>query len=907
MASEATLDRLLAEFDSPPESTKAVVALLEENATPAFIARYRRYQVGNLGEERLQAMADRLYTLTEIEQRRAAILQQAEERSRRTPELEATLATSVDQDLLDDLYQSMRPRRRGVAMQMEEKGLMPLAMAIQHRQLGDQSLQEVANQYIAADKGLPAPESVLEGALLILADRIAHDPDTRSRFRDELRRGVLRARAVSPDQSSAERYKDLFAFAEPIGRIPVGRMLALRRAEREGILVLELTLPEGRHRELLRELHASDLAADSPLLEFYHIVFDQAAQQLQEACGKDVRRRLKEKADREAVRTYGHNLRSQLLAPPLGHKKVLSLRTSSRAVWAVLLAEDGSVAQHKTLPTETDEQKQGALAWLVELIRTEQPAAVAVPHGRRQAGSERVVAELRKALGETPLPMLVPVDEAASTIFATSSAGKKAIVGVEVGVRTAISIGRRLQDPLLELARMDVRTLGLGQTLDDVHQGMLQRELFAVTSSCIAQVGCDLNTVDQDLLELVPGLSTDQARAIVEHRRRIGGFQNRAALAEVAGLDASTVRNVAGFLRIVGGTEPLDATPIHPEDYAIVMAVAQKKGVAPLELPAHNLRETPFDEFVTPECTRARVIAVLQQLQHSREDTRGELTATTNEGVNTIADLHTDQELHGRIANLTEFGAFVDLGIGQDGLIHISQIPGHRVRDPQQMLRVGEVVTVWVLHVDKEHQKISLSMHQPRHLQEGRLPTLGERMDQQQGRRPRRPQQAEAAPQSGSRFQGAGRTGERRGPPEPGQEGGERRRFGGRGGPRGAPGDRDRGERVGGDRGDHGFGDRGDRGPRDRGDRGPREQRVYTVEPAKEVVETRTHKGEFTSLANLRALLSGKGAAQAPSPSTKESSTKESGTKEPSAPLPSAPAPSAPAPAGAPEHRGDGT
>lgn len=859
MASPATLDRLCAEFDSPPDHITAAAALLEEGATPAFLARYRRYAVGSLPEERLHVIADRLHTLNELEQRKQSILQQAEERGKRTPELEAILADSVDQDVIDDLYQSMRPRRRGIAMQMEEKGLLPLAMALQHRQLGEQSLQDLANTYVSADKGLPTPEAVLEGALLILSDRIVHDPTTRARFRSELKGGILRARAVNPDapgKESAARYKDLFDFAEPIGRIPAGRMLALRRAEREGMLTLELTLPEGRHRELLRELHGKDLTPDSTLYEFYNLVFDHAAQQLQEWCGKDVRRRLKEKADREAVRTYARNLRSQLLAPPLGHKKVLALRTSSKVVWAVLLGEDGSVAQHKTLPTENDEQKQGALTWLCELIRTEQPAAIALPHGRRQAGGERLVADLRQALGETPLPMVVPVDEAASTIFATSTAGKKAIPGVEVGLRTAISLGRRLQDPLLELARMDMRTLGLGQTLDDVHQGMLQRELGDVASSCLAQVGCDLNTVGQDLLEQLPGLDADKARAILDHRRKIGGFPNRAALLEVEGLGATIVRNIAGFLRVVGGSEPLDATAVHPEDYALVHAVAAKKGVAPIELLGQNLRDVPVDEFTSPEVPRSRVIGVLQLLQRGKEDSRGELVATNNVGVNTLADLHTDRELRGRIASLTEFGAFVDLGIGQDGLVHISQIPGQRLRDPQQMLRVGEVVTVWVLNVDQQNHKIGLSMHKPRHLQEGRLPTLGERMDQQQGRRQGRPERQERSggphghgpgPRHGTgRFAGAGRVGERRPPGEPGKD--DDRRRGGRG-PRG-PGDGD----------DRGYADRGPRG------RGPREQRIYTVEPAREVAETRTHKGEFTSLANLRALLGGKKPAEAPPP-----------------------------------------
>lgn len=853
MASNATLERLLAEFDSPPEVVTSVVSLLEEGATPAYIARYRRWSVGNVGEDRVEALAERLHALTELEQRRAAILQQAEERGRRTPELEATVGGSVDQDLIDDFYQSMRPRRRGVAMQMEEKGLMPLAMAIQHRQLGEQTLQEVASQYLAADKGLATPESVLEGALLILADRIAHDPVTRARFRDELRRGILRARAVNPDraasgdQATDARYKEFFDFAEPIGRIPAGRMLALRRAEREGILHLELTLPEGRHRELLREMHASDLPPESPLAEFYNLVFDHAAAQLQEYCGKDVRRRLKEKADREAVRTYARNLRSHLLAPPLGHKKVLGIRTSSKNAWAVMVAEDGSVATYKTLPTETDEQKQGSLQFLVELIRTEHPAAIAVPHGRRQASSERLVAALRQALGETPMPMLVPVDEAASAIFATGTAGKKAIPGVEVGVRAAISLCRRLQDPLQELARMDVRTLGLGQTLDDVHQGMLQRELEHVTASCLAAVGIDLNTVTKDVLEQLPGLTPEIAQAILEHRRKVGGFPTRRALLDVPGMTPAVFRNLAGFVRIVGGGEPLDATPIHPEDQAIVEAVAHKRGVPPIELVGQNLRDVAVDELVGEGVPRQRVIGVLQQLGRANIDPRGELTATSNEGVHSLADLRSDLELRGRIASLTEFGAFVDLGIGQDGLVHISQIPPHRLRDPAQMLRVGEVVQVWVLHVDTQNQKIALSMHKPRHLQEGRLPTLGERMEQQQGRRPRRHAPHGGDSQHPGGFAGR-RGGERRGPAEPGA--GDRRRHAGRGGPRD-------------DRQEGGFGRRFDRG--DRG-HGSREQRVYTVEPAKEVVETVTHKGEMTSLASLRALLGGGAKPTPPKP-----------------------------------------
>lgn len=852
MASEATLERLRAEFDSPPEAIAAAVALLEQQCTPAYLARYRRWAIGNLGEERLIALSERLHTLLDIEQRKQAIVQQARERGRDPAEVEREIADIVDQDYLDDLYQSLRPRRRGIAMQMEEKGLLPLAMAIQHRQVGEQPLLDTAAQYLRPEAGLSMPEQALEGALLILADRVAHDPATRAAVRAELKHGVLRAKPTAPDHGQAKQFADLFDFAEPIGRIPPNRMLALRRAEREGILALELTLPEGRPRLLLRELHAADLPDGSPLQMFYDLVFDQAWPQLQEYCGKDVRRRLKEKADREAVRAYARNLRSQLMAPPLGAKKVLALRTSGKNAWAVLVGEDGHAAQHKTLPLDSAEQQQGALAWLVELVRTEQPAAIAVPHGRRQAGSEKLVAELRTALGETPLPMVVPVDEAAATIHASSQAGKKAMPGVDVGVRTALSLGRRLQDPLLELARMDARTLGIGQTLDDVHQGMLQRELAAVTGSCLAAVGLDLNTASLDLLEQLPGLDGERARALVDQRKRIGGFPARQALAEVPGFDAAAVRNVAGFLRIQGGSEPLDQTPLHPEDYDLARAAAQVRGAQPLDLIGQNLRDTPLESLITEAQPRARVIAVLQQLMRAGEDCRGILVPIRNEGVHSLTDLHVDRELQGRVAGLTEFGAFIDLGIGHDGLCHLSQIPPHRVRDPQQMLCVGEVVTVWVLHVDQQQEKIALSMYQPRHLQEGRLATLGERMAQQgrgQGRR-ERPAEPQTEPRSPGRpaRSAEGRRGERRGPPGPGESSGRP--------PRRGEGGRDSG--GGRDFGGRDFGG-GDFGGRDAGGRGRsgRGQRVYTAEPEKTVAEQRTHKGEVTSLASLRALFGG--------------------------------------------------
>lgn len=831
MASQAILSRLQAEFDSPPDAIAAAVALLEQNAPPAFIARYRRAQGGDMGEERLHSLADRLHFLAELEVRKQAIAQQAQERGKLTPELQAVLDESVDQDLIDDLYQSMRPRRRTPAMQMEEKGLQPLALAIEHRQLGELTLQAAAQEYVSEANGLPAPESVLEGVLLILSERIAADPKTRTRMRRELQNGLLRARPVNPGQGSAQRYQEFFDFQETITRIPAQRMLALRRAEREGILQLELTLPEGRAREVLRELHAADLAEGAPLREFMDLVFDHTFEHhLKESCGRDVRRRLKEKADREAVRTFARNLRSQLLSPALGGKKVLTLRASTKSAWAALLGEDGSVLQHRSMQVGNDEERKAALDWMVATIGGEQPAAIAIPHGRRQTGTEGLVTALREA-ASGQLPPVIPVDEAASAIFATSAQGRRALPGVEVGIRTAISLGRRLQDPMRELIRMDFRTLGLGQTLDDVHQGILRRELDWVVTSCVASVGTDLNTADQATLAHVPGITGELAAAIVEHRRKHGGFRNRAALLAVPGIDADRLRYIGGFLLIHGGDEPLDATTVHPDDYGIARSIAERKGVPIEQLFGADLRDVDLDAHTGDGVDRNRVLGVLQALRSAGSDPRGEVGALRNDGIQSMTDLRIDLELTGRVTNLTEFGAFVDLGIGQDGLVHISQIPQQRLRNPDQMLRVGEVVKVWVVNVDQAARKIGLSMHRPRHMQEGRQPTLGERM--QGGRRGRRPREAQPVLTRAARTP-EGRRGGRRGP--------DRRE--GPSGPREGRGERRHEGRY-------------DRGPRER--RGDGEPRVFTIESGSAHVEQKGHKGEFTSLASLRSLLQRKG------------------------------------------------
>jgi uncharacterized protein len=905
MASESVLSRLEAEFDAPPASIRAVVSLLEDAAPPQYISRFRRDETGDLGEERICALEERWHFLQDIEARKEAVLQQAEQSGAVTDELRATLASTFDQDLLDDIYQSFRPRRRTAGMQAEEKGVGPLALAIHHRNLGDKTLQQLAAEYVSAERGLPTEESVLEAVAHILAERYAGDPKLRAQIRDELSRGILKATATAPDRKGAKRYQDFFDFAEPVRRISAHRMLALRRAEREGIIKVELRLPEGRELEIFRARFASDLDPASPLLPFLDLVFRHTHEQLvRPACEADIRRRAKEKADRETVRNYARNLRSQLLSPPLGPRRTMALRASSKTVWLVVVDEDGSLRRHHTVhiedrtggegraapepaaalpvpaaepiaesvaPASTDagaaaeagvdaavatvappaesapaeaaaapeanEESEAeqhrhrsmtraeVVALIAECIETERPAGIAIPHGRRQELSEGLLTEaLARVSG--PRPLWVPVDEAASAIFASSAGGRRALPGNEVGIRTAVSLARRLQDPLLELLAMEPRELGLGHGAGEVHQGMLTRQLDAVVASCLAAIGLDLNRASPELLARVPGLDKEQARLIAEHRRQHGGFRSLAALRDVPGLSERVHRYAAAFLRVFGGDEPLDATPVHPENYPLVHQIAAMQTCSVTELFGKSLRGVEVDRLVSAEVGRLRTLDVLHGLSTVGRDPRGTLTTWTNEGVKSMSDLQVDMQLRGRVTNLTEFGAFVDLGIGQDGLVHISQIPGSRLRDPDRMLRVGEVIQVYVTKIDTANRRIGLSMHRPRHLAENRRPTVGERMESGKGRARRR---EEPELQSRAARAPEHRRGDRRGPRRSGQK--NDAQFGGEGGGRPM------------------------RGPR--GDFGSRaaEPRVFTVESDKPIEQSRGHKGELRSLAGLRKLL----------------------------------------------------
>ncbi len=830
MESEAILQRLQAEFDTPPDHIKAIVDLLSAGASPLFIAHYRRDETGDPGEGRCEAIAERLAFLTELEGRKPAISELAKGREAELGSLAANLDQCFDQELLDELDHYLRPHEHTADARVAKLGLTDLVDAIRKNQLGDKTPLSAAADYVSEEKGLASEDAVLEAVALALAERWGENPELRKQARNELSRGILKASAAAPGTKAAKRYQDFFDFQEPVRSISPARMLALRKAEREGIIKVHLHLREGRELELYRQRFSPDVDASSPIGQLLDLIYKHSFEsQVHPSCEATVRLKIKEKADRETVRSFGRSLRAQLLAPPLGAKKCMALRASSKNLWMVILAEDGSTLIKETAALGDEEKQKAALTRIAEVVREHEPAVVAVPHNRRDEQGVALLREALQGLEEGQKPNLIPVDETPSLVYATSPAGRRRMPGVETGMRTAINIAQRLRDPLPELVRIEPRGLGLGHNLTEVHQGMLNRMLEAVVSSCVGQVGVDVNKASADFMSRLPGMERDWAKKIVEHRNKNGNFKSLQELHKTGLLNDEQFRHLAGFLRVYGGEEPLDVTAIHPEDYPLVAKIAELKSKPVSELLGSNQRDVNLNDLVNEQFGRMRVLDILAELADAGRDIRGELSDARNEGIASYADLKLDQRLRGRITNLTEFGAFVDLGVGHHGLIHMSQIPGSRLKNPSRTLRVGEVVTIYVVGLNEKDKRIALSMHKPRHMAEGRQPTVGERMGKQ----------------------GAGRSRGRREEPQQVFSRAARAPEGRRGG---RPG---RKPRPKGKSEDFDMTEAGDPLQRrgSRGGRGSKEPRVITVESDRQKEETRGHKGELRSLAGLRALL----------------------------------------------------
>lgn len=684
------------------------VELLDEGATIPFIARYRKDRTGALDEVQLRQIEERLKYWRELEERRQAILKSIAEQGKLSPELEKQIQQVQHKTELEDLYLPYKPRRRTRAQKAREQGLEPLAllMRLQRERMGP---SDKAKEFLSAE--VTEIEAALQGARDILAEEISENAALREMGRENLRSfGLISsrlARGKEPDNPESAKYRDYFEFQEPVKRIPSHRYLALRRGESEKILSLKIELEAERLLERMRRFLQIQPNAWGDQLR---LALDDAWERLlQPSLESEILAELKLSSDDKAIEIFASNLRELLMSAPFGMRPVLGLDPGLRTgVKCVALGPTGQFLEDTVLYLVQNEHK--AKDSLLKLVQKYQPAAVAVGDGTGSRETESAVRKWFKELKEPPL--VVRISEAGASVYSASEIARQEFPKLDLTVRGAISIGRRLQDPLAELVKVEPKSLGVGQYQHDVSQSALAGKLDQVVESCVNQVGVELNTASAPLLERVSGLGPKLAREIVSHRDQNGAFESRQALKKVKGLGAKTFEQAAGFLRIRGAKNPLDQTGVHPEHYKLVEQMAKDLGVALAELPRRpeKLQGLNLKTYQQGDVGQHTLTDILLELQKPGRDPREQFEAPAfREDVQELKDVKAEMVFEGRVTNVAAFGAFVDIGVHQDGLVHISQLADRFVRDPHEVVKVGQTLRVKVLEVDYSRRRIQLT------------------------------------------------------------------------------------------------------------------------------------------------------------------------------------------------------
>jgi len=688
----------------------AVARLVAEGATVPFIARYRKEATGELDEVAVASIRDRLEGLAELDKRREAMLASLDERGLITPELKAALDKAQDKARLEDIYLPFRPKRRTRASMAREKGLEPLAQALMAQQGRDP--RALARPFVAADKGLPDVESALAGARDILAEAMAEEPRLRASVRELFsRRGRFQSKVVKGKEEAGATFRDWFAWDEPLRSIPGHRALAMFRGEAEGFLSLSLRPAEEDILELAERafLRGREPVADrSDAKEVALALADGCKRLLTPSLESEMRSEVKARADAEAIRVFAANLRGLLMAPPLGQKRVLALDPGFRTgAKLTVLDAQGALVHHATIyPTTSPAQREAAAATVKGLCARFQVETIAIGNGTAGRETEAFVREL--ALN---LPVVL-VNEAGASIYSASETARREFPDLDLTVRGSVSIGRRLMDPLAELVKLDPKSIGVGQYQHDVDQAGLRKSLDDVVASCVNAVGVDVNTASQELLTFVSGLGPALAKNVVAHRDENGPFRTRDALRKVKRLGPKAYEQAAGFLR-VRGDEPLDQSAVHPERYPLVRRMARdaKCSVAQLLADAEARARVRLADYVAEDIGLPTLTDIMAELEKPGRDPRAGFSAFAfAEGVKRIEDLSPGLELPGIVTNVTRFGAFVDIGVHRDGMVHVSQLADRFVADPAQVVNVGKEVLVRVVEVDLTRGRIALSM-----------------------------------------------------------------------------------------------------------------------------------------------------------------------------------------------------
>jgi uncharacterized protein len=702
------IDIIAAELDLQKFQVQATADLLTDGATIPFIARYRKEATGSLDEVAITAIRDRLSQLEELETRRAAILKSLEEHGHLTDELKEKVQAARTLAVLEDLYLPYRPKRRTKATIAREKGLEPLALQIMEQKGRDPLV--LAADYVDPENGVESEEQALEGARHILAEMINEDQKARQQMRElYLRKALITSKVAGGMESTGAKYKDYYDWNEPVATAPSHRILAMRRGEKEDILNLTIAPAEDEAVGLLENLFARAEGSESAQVRL--AVQDCYKRLLSRSMETEIRLAAKQAADRKAIKVFARNLRQLMLAPPLGARRVMGIDPGFRTGCKVAcLDRQGKLLHHETIyPHMGPKREQQAAATIEKLCGRFKIEAVAVGNGTAGRETEDLVKRI-EALQHIPV---ILVNESGASVYSASAVARREFPDLDLTVRGAVSIARRLMDPLAELVKIDPKSIGVGQYQHDVDQSALKQALDDVVVSCVNAVGVDVNRASAELLTYVSGLGPQLARNIVAYRNEKGSFRNREELKNVARLGPKAFEQSIGFLRIHAGTNPLDASAVHPESYPIVQNMARNLDgtIADLIKNASLRDKINIADYVTEQIGLPTLEDIMRELAKPGRDPRQDFESMEfTSGIDKISDLKSGMKLPGIVTNVTAFGAFVDIGVHQDGLVHISKLADRFVKDPSDVVNVQQKVTVTVLEVDLERNRISLSM-----------------------------------------------------------------------------------------------------------------------------------------------------------------------------------------------------
>lgn len=702
------VEQIAKELGLQVKNVKAVATLLKEGSTVPFISRYRKEMTGSMDEVLITNVRDRMEQLQELDARREAIINSIEKQGKLSLDVMQAIVSAETLAQLEDIYLPFKPKRKTRASTAKEKGLEPLALKIVEQEKFD--LEDFSKSFIDTEKGVNDLQEALAGARDIIAEWVSENQVVRKNVRELFwSEGIIEAKVLKGKETEGQKYKDYFEWTEPISKTPSHRLLAMRRGEKEGIISLDIFPPEEMAISSMERQYVKneDAAAEQVRLA----IKDSYKRLLKPSMETEIRMESKMKADEEAIRVFADNLKELLLAAPLGQRNVLALDPGFRTgCKLVCLDRQGKLLHNDNIfPNDPQRETAKSAATIKSLCEKYDIEAISIGNGTAGRETETFV----KSIGLSNKIIIVMVNESGASVYSASDVAREEFPDKDVTVRGAVSIGRRLMDPLAELVKIDAKSIGVGQYQHDVDQSKLKNGLDDTVMSCVNSVGVEVNTASKELLSYVSGLSPALAKNIVEFRNENGPFKSRQSLMNVSRLGEKVFEQAAGFLRIQEAENPLDASAVHPESYAVVQQMASDLGCAVKDLMTSGELRKQLDlkKYVTDKVGLPTLTDILTELEKPGRDPRKEFEVFSfTDGVNSIGDLKLGMRLPGIVTNVTNFGAFVDVGVHQDGLVHISHLADKFVKDPQEVVTVQQKVMVTVVEVDVPRKRIGLSM-----------------------------------------------------------------------------------------------------------------------------------------------------------------------------------------------------